>query len=110
MGQGSTYTVQTISLLDLLDQHGAPREIDFLSIDTEGSEIPIIESCPEAFLAAKVIYLEYHAEEDRRRIDGLLGDSHVLTAGRVHYPHRGEFAYVRKDAFLSDRRAWSRRH
>jgi len=35
---GKKYEVRTISLLDLLDHHGSPREIDYLSIDTEGSE------------------------------------------------------------------------
>jgi FkbM family methyltransferase len=39
---GDTFTVNTISLGDLLS--AAPREIDYLSIDTEGSEYSILES------------------------------------------------------------------
>jgi hypothetical protein len=31
--QGRTYDVKTISLLDLLDKHGAPRDIYFISIE-----------------------------------------------------------------------------
>lgn len=38
-----TYDVDTITLTDLLARHKAPAYIDFLSIDTEGSEFVILE-------------------------------------------------------------------
>lgn len=38
----STYTVQTTRLDDLLDEHGAPEQIDYISIDTEGSELAVL--------------------------------------------------------------------
>jgi FkbM family methyltransferase len=38
-----TYDVETVTLLDLLDCHSGPRHIDYLSIDTEGSEFDIMQ-------------------------------------------------------------------
>ncbi len=37
-------SVEAITLEDLLQEHGAPRQIDYLSIDTEGSELEILSS------------------------------------------------------------------
>ncbi len=41
---GETYKVNTISLKDLLKKHGAPSLVDYLSIDTEGSEYSILKA------------------------------------------------------------------
>jgi FkbM family methyltransferase len=41
---GKTYDVSTISLEDLLDKYDAPRNIDYISIDTEGSEYQILSN------------------------------------------------------------------
>lgn len=39
---GNRYVVKTISLNDLLDKYNCPATIDYLSIDTEGSEYSIL--------------------------------------------------------------------
>lgn len=44
LGKAKAYLLETISLDDLLDKHNAPQEIDFLSIDTEGSEYNILQA------------------------------------------------------------------
>ena len=40
----SKYKIKTISLLDLLKKYNAPKIIDYISIDTEGSEFDILNS------------------------------------------------------------------
>lgn len=42
---GSTYTVQTITLTSALRHYDAPRDIDYVSIDTEGSELEVLKGC-----------------------------------------------------------------
>lgn len=49
---GKRYAVETISLRDLLRTHDAPVRIDYLSIDTEGSEFAILDS----FFPATMIF------------------------------------------------------
>lgn len=37
------YQVKTVTMDDLLDQHDAPEYIDYISIDTEGSELQVLD-------------------------------------------------------------------
>lgn len=67
-----TYDVQTISFNDLLAKHGAPREIDYLSIDTEGSEYEILNSFDFRSHSFRVITCEHNYTPMRERIFDLL--------------------------------------
>lgn len=61
-----TISVITISLLDLLTQYGAPQEIDYLSIDTEGSELEILQSMDFSRYNVKLLTVEHAGETSRR--------------------------------------------
>jgi FkbM family methyltransferase len=71
--------------------------IDVLKIDTEGCEVPILGELAAFVPAAKVIYLEFHSERDRLRIDQRLAPTHVLAFASVRHPHRGDVCYVHRD-------------
>jgi FkbM family methyltransferase len=70
--RGQLYDVDTISLNDLLAKYGAPREIDYLSIDTEGSEFEILSNLDFASYRAKVITCEHNFTPIRDKVFTLL--------------------------------------
>ncbi len=77
---GMRYEVPTISLNDLLARHEAPSTIDYLSIDTEGSEYDILS----------------HVDFDRYMF-GAVTCEHNFTANRKKiYDLFTENGYVRK--------------
>jgi FkbM family methyltransferase len=61
-----TYQVNTVSLNDLLEGHGAPEFIEFLSIDTEGSELSILEAFDFQKHQFGLIAIEIDSDEKRR--------------------------------------------
>jgi FkbM family methyltransferase len=71
-GRAHSYEVPTISLRDLLARHGAPRDIDYLSIDTEGSELQILRSFDFAAYRIRVITCEHNHTPAREEIHALL--------------------------------------
>ncbi|CAA6605664.1 hypothetical protein MTBLM1_60197 [Rhodospirillaceae bacterium LM-1] len=72
-------------------------EIDILKLDTEGCERAILRSLGVLAQRARVIYLEYHSEDDRRNLDGWLSPTHHAFSGRILHPHRGELCFLRQD-------------
>ena len=66
------YEVETISLLDLLKKHNAPYKIDYLSIDTEGSEFEILNAFDFDTFDIKIITCEHNYTPMRQKILNLL--------------------------------------
>jgi FkbM family methyltransferase len=61
-----SYSVKTISLNDLLAENKAPSEIDYLSIDTEGSEYEILSAVDFSRWKFKVLTVEHNYVADKR--------------------------------------------
>jgi FkbM family methyltransferase len=59
------YEVDTVSLNDLLAEHGL-GEIDYLSVDTEGSELMILSAFDFARFRPRLITVEHGYEAERR--------------------------------------------
>lgn len=66
------YLVNTITLHDLLKTYNAPSKIDFLSIDTEGSEYEVINVFPFNEYKFNFICIEHNLSNNRQKIFELL--------------------------------------
>jgi FkbM family methyltransferase len=71
---GSMYDVETISLIDMLKKYNAPHIIDYLSIDTEGSEFEILNAFDFETYKFKIITCEHNHTDSRDKIYKLLTD------------------------------------
>ena len=69
---GVQYPVTTISLNDLLEKYQAPKSIDYLSIDTEGSEYEILSNLDFTKYSFGIITVEHNSTPARDLIHELL--------------------------------------
>ncbi len=81
--RATTIEVPTITLNDLLKQHNAPRRIDYISIDTEGSELAILEAFDFTAYDVSVFTIEHNFTPARAKLHRLMqqqGYTRVLEA------------------------------
>jgi hypothetical protein len=71
--EGNIYKVETVSLNDLLSTHNAPFEIDYMSVDTEGSETLILEAFDFSKHQIGLISVEHnYVEKHRQKVKDIL--------------------------------------
>jgi FkbM family methyltransferase len=81
IGTQKQYPVVTVSLNDLLNFYDAPKEIDYISIDTEGSEYEILSTFDFTKYKVKIITVEHNWTNNRQKIFDLL---HANGYEQVH--------------------------
>ncbi len=64
--KGSVIKLKTRTLQSLLDEVGAPTKIDFMSLDTEGSELKILKGIDLEKYRIEFIDLEHNFEKEKR--------------------------------------------
>jgi len=67
-----TYSIESVSLGKLLDEHRAPQVVDYLSIDTEGSEYEILREFDFNSYRFNCITVEHNFSKQRQKIFKLL--------------------------------------
>ena len=84
---GARVSVETQSLTDLLEEAHAPAVIDYLSIDTEGSELEILKAHDFGKYRFRLITVEHNHAPNRAAIHDLL----VSRGYRRKFKHLSDF-------------------
>lgn len=71
-------------------------EVDVLKLDAEGCEVDVLEALGPRLSRTRVVLVEYHTQDDSRRIDALL-PNHILFGTAAHTPDVGVVKYLRTD-------------
>ena len=88
-----TVAVPTVSLDDLLDEHSAPMDIDFMSVDTEGTELRILRAFDFSRHRPRLVAVEHNGRREEQDLDALMSSQ----------------GYERRFRSMSDWDAWYRR-
>ena len=69
------YSVESVSLNDLLISNDSPRVINYMSIDTEGSEYEILRNFPFQEWQIDCLSIEHNYSENEVKLDRLLSEN-----------------------------------
>jgi FkbM family methyltransferase len=91
--------VETVSLNDLLEQYNAPNKIDYISIDTEGSEFEIIKNFDFNKYDVEIFTIEHNGASFRKDLTKLLVDKNYFRLPNVT---QGGFVAPYDDWFIKN--------
>ena len=72
---GYSCKVNTVSLNEIMEMHFNGKPVDYMSVDTEGSELLILNSFDFAKYAPKVVTVEHNFTESQNQLDTLFSDN-----------------------------------
>lgn len=93
---GVQYDVNTISLKDLLDKHNAPQTINYISIDTEGSEYKILKAY-DFSRDFDIMTVEHNHTENKALIEAFLPEKGYVQV--LHNQSRHDAWFVSQKIF-----------
>lgn len=64
--KGSRHEVRTTTLNSAFKRHDAPRDIDYISIDTEGSELEVLQGLDLNYHNVRFLTIEHNFEENKK--------------------------------------------
>lgn len=87
------YDVETVKLHDLLVEHGAPTDIDYISIDVEGSELEILnEFFKNCQFNVSLFSVEHNWRKEKRELIDLM-DKHGYKYNYENLSYRDLYFY-----------------
>lgn len=93
--KGYTHKVSTVSLNDVFLKHFGDLPVDYMSVDTEGSEFLILENFDFDRFAPKIVTVEHNFTETQGKLDELFAANGYARHFREHTQF--DAWYVRQD-------------
>ena len=92
---GYSCTVDTISLNDVILKYFDGVKIDYMSVDTEGSELLILQNFDFSKYAPKIVTVEHNFTQSQKKLDELFAKNNY----KRHFKEFTQFDawYVRQD-------------
>jgi hypothetical protein len=93
--------------MDLLRKHGSPKSIDFLSVDTEGSEFEILRDFDFSEYSFGIVVCEHNYGKNQLPLDnlfkrnGYLKILNEMTLWDSWYVNKELFTYLPKEELMA---------